>query len=433
MKTLFHHHFKKTDREYQDLWNNAVFCLDTNILLNLYRYSDETKDQLLNILTKMKLDVWVPYWVGMEFFKNRLPEISKQIASYDSPVGKLKEAKTLFAKDKKHPIVSEESLNELTVLISKIEAEVATTTKTLRARISDDEILDRIGEIAENRIGAVLTDEVLKGYMVEGEIRLPAKIPPGFVDYKERAGERTTNPYAGFGDMIIWFEMIEKAKEVKKPVIFISDDQKEDWILEQSGLKQGPLPALRKEFFEKSDGQEFHMYTATQFVRQYESISGEGVAEKVIEELKGFENLMTHKRHSESGRLYHIVLIEESEGWKFHFERIEMKAMLKSVHFSSLEEMLEVIDNIQKLPPSAMDIRILRESFPKELDRVVLFDSRNVLVASSDVVSSATAFRYESRTRRHFGAAYLQFGLDFSVKHVTTPSAGSGVTTTEVR
>jgi len=41
MKSKFPEYFKLTKKEIQELWENALFTLDANILLNLYRYSDE--------------------------------------------------------------------------------------------------------------------------------------------------------------------------------------------------------------------------------------------------------------------------------------------------------------------------------------------------------------------------------------------------------
>ncbi|WP_204277464.1 PIN-like domain-containing protein, partial [Escherichia coli] len=58
----------------------------------------------------------------------------------------------------------------------------------------------------------------------EGEDRYAKKIPPGYKDAKKDAGE-----FDKYGDLIIWKDMIGKAKADKRPILFISDDAKEDW------------------------------------------------------------------------------------------------------------------------------------------------------------------------------------------------------------
>ncbi|TLV00317.1 PIN domain-containing protein [Dyadobacter luticola] len=293
MRALFHEHFRKPEQHYKDLWRDAVFCLDTNILLNLYRYSDGTREQLIDILTKMQGRLWVPYWVGKEFFKNRLPIISEQISSYKEPLNNLSSVQKAFENDRKHPFLSVELLKDLGELIKKINAEIESAKDSLAARISHDQILDQIAEIVGDSMGTPPTDIELKNYLELGEKRLSANVPPGFKDWVDKKNDRPKDPFAGFGDFIIWQELIKKAKEDQTPIIFISDDQKEDWILIQSGLKQGPLPALHKEFYEKT-GQYFHMYTAQQFVKLFQSTSGEKVSETVYQELKIFEITPTY-------------------------------------------------------------------------------------------------------------------------------------------
>ena len=53
--------------------------------------------------------------------------------------------------------------------------------------------------------------------------RYAARIPPGFADHKEK-GEPDS-----FGDYIGWVQLLDYAKESKKPAILITDDSKEDW------------------------------------------------------------------------------------------------------------------------------------------------------------------------------------------------------------
>ncbi|WP_437205840.1 hypothetical protein [Planctomicrobium sp. SH664] len=45
MKTLFGHHFRPTEKEFEGLWKNGAIVLDTNILLNPYRYSPMTRGE----------------------------------------------------------------------------------------------------------------------------------------------------------------------------------------------------------------------------------------------------------------------------------------------------------------------------------------------------------------------------------------------------
>jgi len=46
-----------------------------------------------------------------------------------------------------------------------------------------------------------------------------------------------------FGDLIIWKEMIEKAKAEKRPIIFVTDDGKSDWWHIHSSRQKGRVGA----------------------------------------------------------------------------------------------------------------------------------------------------------------------------------------------
>lgn len=86
----------------------------------------------------------------------------------------------------------------------------------------------------------------------EAERRMQAKIPPGYMDKRP-------------GDFLIWTEMKEKAKAANLPILFVTDDRKEDWWLEQSGKTIGPRPELRQEFAAETS-QMFYAYPPARFL-----------------------------------------------------------------------------------------------------------------------------------------------------------------------
>ncbi len=51
MKGLFPQYDDLSSQDYGIVWKNALFVLDTNVLLNLYRYQAGTRDELLNVLS----------------------------------------------------------------------------------------------------------------------------------------------------------------------------------------------------------------------------------------------------------------------------------------------------------------------------------------------------------------------------------------------
>jgi hypothetical protein len=83
MKEKFKGYYKPTQDEFAKLWNKCIFIFDTNILLNIYRYSESTRVLFLDILTKLKDRIWLPYQVAQEFHERRLEVIKEQQDAYD--------------------------------------------------------------------------------------------------------------------------------------------------------------------------------------------------------------------------------------------------------------------------------------------------------------------------------------------------------------
>ena len=71
MRNAIPEYLEYSDEEKKKLWENATFVFDTNVLLNLYRYSKETREALLSSMEKIKDRIWLPYQIAYEFMKNR--------------------------------------------------------------------------------------------------------------------------------------------------------------------------------------------------------------------------------------------------------------------------------------------------------------------------------------------------------------------------
>ena len=68
-----------------------------------------------------------------------------------------------------------------------------------------------------------------------------------------------------YGDLILWHQIIDKAKNEEKPIIFVSDDKKDDWWWEVKGKTVGPRPELITEM-QYEAGVQFYMYKTDRFV-----------------------------------------------------------------------------------------------------------------------------------------------------------------------
>lgn len=257
--------YPKSAVEASALWDAAIFVPDANVLLHCLRHPAAVREELLRLFDALKESLWIPYQVGLEFHRNRLDvELGAQDA-YDILIkdqeATIEKARERLRQLRAHPTISvPKELAALDMFSADFRARMAASqashpTEDIAAAVT------RLTQLLDGRIGEKWKPEQFAALKKEGEDRYAKKIPPGYKDSKKDAGE-----FDKYGDLIIWKDMIGKAKTDKRPVIFISDDAKEDWWWIHKGRKLGPRPELIEEFQAGSD-QDFHIYEFAQFLR----------------------------------------------------------------------------------------------------------------------------------------------------------------------
>ena len=67
MRNAIKEFIEPSDYEKHNLWENAIFVFDTNVLLNLYRYSAKTRKSLLDAFESFMDCIWFRFVVGFVF------------------------------------------------------------------------------------------------------------------------------------------------------------------------------------------------------------------------------------------------------------------------------------------------------------------------------------------------------------------------------
>src|SRR5258706_533380 len=107
-----------------------------------------------------------------------------------------------------------------------------------------------------------------------------------FISYDKKRGLK--RGFKKYGDGVLWFQVIEYAKSQKKPIILVTDDQKDDWWRIEKGKTLGPRPELITEISTKAKVA-FYMYNASQFLKYAKDFLGLHVKQEAIEEIKEVE------------------------------------------------------------------------------------------------------------------------------------------------
>jgi PIN like domain len=144
------------------------------------------------------------------------------------------------------------------------------------------------------------SDAELAEIYVEAEERFRILRPPGFSDAKNKG---VPEKYA---DVVIWFELIEHAKTEKKPLIFVTDDRKEDWWVKKNGKTISPRPELLEEFQKKTNSS-MYMYQTEQFIEYALSFSMSKTHRQRSKRFRRSEDKTRHKRLNKTPRLKELI------------------------------------------------------------------------------------------------------------------------------
>lgn len=295
MKNKFPEYYRPNDKELEDLWESCIFIFDTSVILNLYQYSFKSRDEFLSILKKISDRIWIPNQVGKEYHSRRPHIIREQREKYLRIQDKIDEIKNKsileIEKEKSveyHPFINK---NELKKKIEDAFSDLDLYLKNCANKYPDltrkDIIGEEIDKLFDGKVGDEYHREKLKELYDIGKKRYEQKIPPGYSD-QQKGNEKQ------YGDFISWAQILEFAKLKNKPVIFVNDDEKNDWWLIHDYQKPTqeiilPHPELIKEFVSETKNS-FFMYNSENFMKSYQKFLKEKVSNDAIKEVRNLRN-----------------------------------------------------------------------------------------------------------------------------------------------
>lgn len=264
------------------LWKDALIVLDTNAICTIYRMTKDTQETMLDIFEYLKDKLWIPGHVLYEYKKNRVEVINEPIGKwYGNPDffnnNYLQQLHTFINKIEEqryyHPYFDDVELEAFKKSVKEISASIEYIKQIVL-----DEFSKRKSEIKTLKDSDFILEKILTlssgkefsfsekiEIMKEGKWRYKQELPPGYMDFSEKHGIQK------YGDLIIWKEILNKAKTENKSIIFVTNDTKEDWYEEHRKKKTPICPRheLLLEFMEMTE-KDIWFYTLDQFVEKLE-------------------------------------------------------------------------------------------------------------------------------------------------------------------
>lgn len=270
MRDIFRCYFPLGKEQIDNIWKNSLIVFDTNVLLEIYRLSEESRNTFFKIISANNISerLWLPYQVGKEFFLKRAQVILEQTTIADKLNSKLLNHKNKLIEDiskipmrNEHPFINiNEVKNIISEKFSEIEIYIKNKLKSHPNHLHEDMFLEKIEKVFLENIGEKLSEKTLNDHKKEANGKYEKNTGVGCKD-KDKDGDEK------YGDYFIWKEMIFKSKKECRPIIFVTNEEKDDYWLKSDGKKIGMRYEHREEFFNET-GQEILIYSLNIFLEK---------------------------------------------------------------------------------------------------------------------------------------------------------------------
>ncbi|MFF3143338.1 PIN domain-containing protein [Streptomyces sp. NPDC057927] len=249
-----------TEDDWKNVLSDGLIVVDTNVLLNLYRYNQDARSSLLATLQKFDTRLWVPHQVMDEFWRNResaLEDPEKQLqqsisalrSGLEKPISDLRHWINRVSLDRASAFQLESKLTSaLEDVIGSMEGVVDSSGIEMEADTSKDAVVANLTALLQGKIGGPLDVKDHDAAIIEGKRRIEKEVPPGYKDKKKQSRGDDTE----VGDYLVWLQLIHEAKLRVKDVLLVTGDTKEDWWRTRNRIPLGPRNELAEELLREA-------------------------------------------------------------------------------------------------------------------------------------------------------------------------------------
>lgn len=382
--SIYYNIYKKKDIE--KIWKDelTLFIFDTNVLLNLYKYDEKTRSDFISIIESVQDKIWMPFHVGLEYHRNRFKKIKERqdlinevlkgfdkikfkVNIEDPGISKFL-SNTLQKKFFPEMYKKVEEFNKSTIQkFTKTEENAIEKICQLKSEfeemvnnqvsIYEDNILREIERLfSKNRIGENifnkqnLIDEIDR----EGEERFKNKIGPGFCDLEDKKGlvfSFNDLTYQNkFGDLYIFKQIIDHVKKSGiKNVIFISDDNKDDWVAKTSIQGKNfifPRSELVEELILKANAEDFMIIQSNKFVEYTSKYQSVKIDKKTVETISEIQSSYFYNHLKEYNKNNSIQAFRENHEPFYSMHSNQYTGLPPQHLFIELKEQLGQLEHL---------------------------------------------------------------------------------------
>lgn len=282
MKSKFPAYYRIHKEDILAKFDDCVFMFDTSALLDVFRLKKDLSEKIFEVIEHYQAQVKIPYHVAEEYNRRIHDVLKDQLKNITGSRNSFNAFAKTFAAKRSMPYISAETKELIDKLQEQIEQEYSDQEHYVKDQLLHGEYQNRMANLLEGRVLDSFTAEEIAEIEKEGETRYSNKVPPGFKD-----AAKGDNRY---GDLINWKEILRYAKSSHKHILFVANDEKEDWVCKENGMTIGPLYDLLKEFYNEMGDNDhfFHIYTLDRFLSLVNEKDAAIVSTDVVQEVKDY-------------------------------------------------------------------------------------------------------------------------------------------------
>lgn len=311
LRDQFEYFYAPGDKATATALRTGLVTADTNVLLSLYRFQRQGREELFGALELIGDRLWIPHQVAYEFHQKRLSVISGQESYFSKTKDELDSGISSYlaklAAFSNRIALPQPEAQQLEDMIREDHKKVLAHVSNFEAinevhleNRDSDEVLIRLEKLFSNRVGEPMNPADLEAARKEAERRVKAKVPPGYMDRDK------PDPS---GDYIIFKQLMHEAGMRKLPTVFITDDRKEDWYRREHGLTLGARYELRKEMAAEA-GVPFLIMTSDRFLVHAKNYLAASVSLATVDQAKELQDSQEREHRIWKVEQYRDVLAQ---------------------------------------------------------------------------------------------------------------------------
>ena len=277
----FRHFFTPDQEQEEELIRTGLISVDTNVLLDLYKYSPKALDQFFAAAENLREKIWIPHQVALEFHRRRektLGEVVGGVKKIENKWNSVKATINELSAATNSPLDTDELRKLLEQVDTAFTNELTSQREHFDSWKSNDPIFPRLEQCIE--VGPAPDDQWIETAIAEAKRRLENEIPPGYLDASKDKDKAPKFYWNGnkiprkYGDVFLWLQLLERTRKRAQDtpnsdnkVIFVSNDQKPDWTRKGSdGQTYGPRRELIDEMLTKGQCTDFWIYPLNRYL-----------------------------------------------------------------------------------------------------------------------------------------------------------------------